>query len=114
MESAPAQCSSGDHPMTDAEGAHRFPGHLPKLLPRAPDGARLFYRRAQRRFVLLDPHPDEIVIVAPRTPRAPAPRRFLDDELYGLEPAVSGVVVEVAHADEPLAVARKQPLRARH
>src|SRR6266571_2212972 len=100
--------------MTDAEGAHRLPGHLPKFLPRAPDAARPLHRGAQLRFVPRDPHPDKIVVVAPRTPRAAAPRRLLDDELDGLQPAVPGVVVEVAHADEALAVARNQPLRPRH
>src|SRR5882672_990441 len=100
--------------MTDAECAHCFPGYLPEFLPRPPDGARLLHRGAQLRFVPRNSYPDKIVAVAPRTPRAAVPRCFLDDELDGLEPAVPGVVVEVAHADEPLAVARKQPLRPRH
>src|SRR5438034_7517921 len=100
--------------MTDAEGAHRLPGHLPKFLPRAPDAARLLHRGTQLRFVPRDPHSDKIVVVAPRSSRAAAPRRLLDDELDGLESAVPGVVVEIAHADKALAVARKQSLRPRH
>src|SRR6266700_1880659 len=56
----------------------------------------------------------EIVIVAPRTPRAAAPRRFLDDKLDGLQPPTADFVMDAAHADEPLAVARDEPLRARH
>src|SRR3989449_7318997 len=100
--------------MTDAECAHCFPGHLPEFLPRPPDGARPLYRGSQLRFVPRDSHPDKIVIVAPWTPREAVPRCFLDDELDGLESAVPGFVVEVAHADEALAVARNQPLRPRH
>src|SRR6267378_8430413 len=73
-----------------------------------------FTAERSSRFVPRDSHPDKIVIVAPWTPREAVPRRFLDDELDGLESAVPGFVVEVAHADEPLAVARKQPLRSRH
>src|SRR5882762_10225918 len=100
--------------MTDAEYAHRLPGLLPEFLPRPPDGSRPLHRGAQLRFVPRDPHPDKIVVVAPRSSRAAAPRRLLDDELDGLQPAVPGFVVEVAHADQALAVARKQPLRPRH
>src|SRR5438552_6911308 len=92
--------------MAEAECAHRLPGHLPEFLPRPPDGARPLHHGAQLRFVLRNPHPDKIVVVAPRTSRAAAPRRLLDDELDGLEPAVPGFVVEVAHADQALAVAQ--------
>src|SRR5204863_6262350 len=59
--------------MTDAECAHRFPGHLPEFLPRPPDGARPLHRGAQIRFVPRDPHPDKIVVVAPRSSRAGGP-----------------------------------------
>src|SRR2546429_3945429 len=111
---APVRCLSGDYAMTDAECAHRLPGHLPEFLPRPPDGARPLHRRAQLRFVPRDPHPDKIVVVTPRSSRAAAPRRFLDDELDSLQPAVPGFVVEVAHADQALAVARDQPFRPRH
>src|SRR6267143_1226407 len=74
----------------------------------------VLHRGAQLRFVPRDSHPDKIVIVAPWTPCEAVPRRFLDDELDGLESAVPGFVVEVAHADEALAVTRKQLLRPRH
>src|SRR5438552_1648865 len=97
-----------------AECAHRFPGHLPEFLPRPPDGARPFHRGAQLRFAPRDPHPDKIVVVAPRSSRAAAPRRLLDDELDSLQPAVPGFVVEVARADQALAVARDQLFRPRH
>src|SRR5439155_23391747 len=70
---APARCLSGDHAMTDAECAHRFPGHLPEFLPRPPDGARPLHRGAQLRFVPRDPHPDKIVVVAPRSSSAGGP-----------------------------------------
>src|SRR6267378_7409832 len=100
--------------MTDTECAHRFPGHLTEFLPRPPDAACLLHHGAQLRFVPRNSHRDKIVIVAPWTPREAVPRRFLDDELDGLESAVPGLVVEVAHADEALAVTRKQRLRPRH
>ena len=100
--------------MTDAECAYRFPGHFPELLSRAPDRARLFHGRAQFGFVPCDSHADEVVIVATRTPRGTAPRRFLDDELDGLQPPAAGLVLEVAHAHQALAVARDEPLGAGH
>src|SRR3979411_606900 len=106
--------SSSDHSMTDAECAHGVPGHLPELLPRSPDCACLFHRGAQFRFVPRDPHADDVVIVAPWTPRAAAPRRLLDDEFDRLQPPAADFVVEGAHEKEAPAVACNQPLRARH
>ena len=65
-------------------------------------------------FAVAAAHADEVVIVAPRTPRPPAPSGFLDDELDGLQPPAAGFVVEVAHAYEARAVASDEPLRPRH
>jgi len=55
-----------------------------------------------------DAHSDDLVVAAALVPRARAPGNRLDDQLDRLAPAAVRLIVEVAHANKPLAVALEE------
>ncbi len=79
------------------------PGDFPQPLRRPPDGAEALGALAQVGFLIRDAHGNNFVVAAPRQARLGTPGAGRDDKFNGgVAPACFGVV-QVAHADQPVA-----------
>jgi len=88
------------------------PGQFPELLGGAPHAAQAACAFAQVGLCPCDAYGDDFIVAAPRVSRARGPWDGFDNELDGLQPAGSLLVVKVAHADQPFAVALDELLGA--
>src|SRR5512134_1998097 len=78
---------------------------LPKPLRLSPDRPQSLRALPQVRFVEGDAHVDDVVVLPPWLAPARRPRHGLDHELHGLQAPACAGIVDVAHADEALAIA---------
>src|SRR5258708_12941948 len=94
--------------MTDTECAHGLPGHLPELLPRAPDCARFVSRRSAAPIPSTQSSPRQHRDRW-RTPRAAAPPGLLDNELHSLQPPAPDFPLDAAPPHTPPALPPPHP-----
>src|SRR5262249_29167575 len=96
----------------NAQALRVGPGQFPEFLCGAPHAAQAPCAFAQVGLRPSDAHGDDFIVAPPRVSRARGPRNGFNNELDGLEPAGSLFVVQVAHADQPFAVALDELLGA--
>src|SRR5687767_5247825 len=89
----------------DAEALGIEPAHFPESLLRTPDGAEALGALAQIGLGVGDAHDDHFLIPAARGADTRLPGHGVDDQFDCLVAPAGAGVVEVAHAEEAVAVA---------